>query len=94
MHDVEQNRIRAFVIKSLSAMNYDVSGVDGATTLGPAGLDLESLALADLAVQVEEEFGVVFELDDMEYTALMSLDEFAAEVRTRLAKTSPVGGAR
>jgi acyl carrier protein len=94
VNDVDQNRIRAFVISSLSAMNYDVSEVDGETTLGPAGLDLESLALADLAVQVEEEFGVVFELDDMEYTALMSLDEFAAEVRKRLAGTSAVGGAR
>ena len=94
MTDADQNRIRAFVVSSLSAMNYDVSEVDGATTLGPAGLDLESLALADLAVQVEEEFGVVFELDDMEYTALMSLDEFAAEVLKRLAGTSTVGGAR
>ena len=90
----DQIRIREFVVRTLGGMNYDVSDVDGATTLGPAGLDLESLALADLAVQVEEEFGVVFELDDMEYTALMSLDEFAAEVRTRLAKTGAAGGAR
>jgi len=94
MQDADQTSIRTFVISSLSSMNYDVSEVDGTTTLGPAGLDLESLALADLAVQVEEEFGVVFELDDMEGTALMSLDEFAAEVCARRAGTSAVGGGR
>ena len=90
----DQNRVRAFVVDALSQMNYDVAEVTGDTVLGPAGLDLESLALADLAVQVEEEFAVRFELDDMEGTALMSLDEFAAEVLKRLAGTSTVGGAR
>lgn len=81
-----QEKIRAFVVSALEAMNYDVSEVTGDTDLGPAGLDLESLALADLAVQVEEEFGVRFELDDMEHTALMTLDEFASSVAERLAK--------
>jgi len=81
-----QEQIRAFVLAALTEMNYDVSEVTGDTDLGPAGLDLESLALADLAVQVEEKYGVPFDLDDMEHTALMTLDEFTAEVATRLAK--------
>lgn len=81
-----QEKIRAFVVGALADMNYDVSEVTGDTDLGPAGLDLESLALAELAVMVEEEFGVRFELDDMEHTALMTLDEFTAEVAQRLAK--------
>lgn len=81
-----QDTIRTFVVSALEAMNYDVSEVTGDTDLGPAGLDLESLALADLAVQVEEEFAIRFELDDMETTALMTLDEFAAEVAGRIAK--------
>lgn len=89
-----QERIQEFVIKSLRGMNYDVSDVNGDTVLGPAGLDLESLALADLAVQVEEEFGVHFDLDDMEATALMSLDEFTAEVIARLAGSTTIGSAR
>jgi acyl carrier protein len=83
-----QERIREFVVTALSGMNYDVSEVTGDTDLGPAGLDLESLALADLSVQVEDEFGVVFGTDDMEATALMTLDEFTAEVAKRLSGTA------
>ncbi|GAA1157472.1 acyl carrier protein [Kitasatospora gansuensis] len=80
-----QDAIREFVLAALTEMNYDVSEVTGDTDLGPAGLDLESLALADLAVQVEEEYGVKFDLDDMEGTALMTLDQFTADVANRLA---------
>ncbi|MBM9509841.1 acyl carrier protein [Actinacidiphila acididurans] len=76
MHD----EIRAFVVNAVRDMNYDVSEVTGDTDLGPAGLDLESLALAELAVLVEDEFGVTFGTDDMESTALMTLDQFVAEV--------------
>jgi acyl carrier protein len=79
-----RDQIRDFIIASLRGMNYDVAGVTGDTVLGPAGLDLESLALADLAVQVEEEFKVKFELDDMESTALMTVDEFTTEVASRM----------
>lgn len=85
-----QDTIRRFVVSALGEMNYDVSEVTGDTDLGPAGLDLESLALAELAVQVEEEFGVEFSDDDMESTALMTLDEFTAEVAQRAA--AHVGG--
>jgi acyl carrier protein len=85
-----QDTIRRFVVNALSEMNYDVSEVTGDTDLGPAGLDLESLALAELAVQVEDEFGVAFSDDDMESTALMTLDEFTAEVGRRAA--AGVGG--
>jgi acyl carrier protein len=86
--------IRAFVLKALTEMNYDTAEATGETVLGPAGLDLESLALADLAVQVEDEFGVKFELDEMEGTALMSLDEFTAEVAARVAGAPAAGGAK
>lgn len=88
-----RDQIRDFVLAALREMNYDVSDASGDTVLGPAGLDLESLALADLAVQVEEEYGVKFELDDMESTALMTLDEFAAHVESR-ASGSAVGTSR
>ena len=80
-----ETEIRQFVVESLGAMNYDVSDVTGDTDLGPAGLDLESLALAELAVQVEDRFGVSFADTDFERLSLMTLDEFAAEVDGRLA---------
>ncbi|MET8701177.1 phosphopantetheine-binding protein [Kitasatospora sp. NPDC058032] len=83
-----QDRIRAFVLAALTEMQYDVSEVTGDTDLGPAGLDLESLALADLSVQVEDEYGVKFDLDEMESTALMTLDEFTADVAARIAATT------
>ncbi|MEV7598315.1 phosphopantetheine-binding protein [Kitasatospora sp. NPDC089797] len=79
-----QDRIRAFVLAALTEMQYDVSEVTGDTDLGPAGLDLESLALAELSVQVEDEFGIKFDLDEMETTAMMTLDEFTADVVKRI----------
>ena len=54
------SEIRQFVLDSLREMNYDVDGIDDDTTLGPAGADLESLALAELAVRVEDRYGVKF----------------------------------
>jgi len=88
-----RDQIREFVLEALRGMNYDVADVTGETDLGPAGLDLESLALADLAVQVEEQYEIKFSLDDMESTALMTLDEFTAEVAARISG-SAVGSSR
>jgi acyl carrier protein len=83
-----QAKVREFVISAVRDMNYDVSQITGDTDLGPAGLDLESLALAELAVQVEDEFGVRFDSDDMETTALMTLDQFVAAVTLQLTGTA------
>ncbi|HVB42167.1 MAG TPA: acyl carrier protein [Streptosporangiaceae bacterium] len=77
--------IRQFVVNALKELNYDVSEVTGDTDLGPAGLDLESLAVAELAVLVEDRFGVKFSDEDAEDMALMTLDEFTAEVANRVA---------
>lgn len=76
--------LREFILNALKEMNYDVSEVTGDTELGPAGLDLESLALADLAVQLEDEYGIKFGDDDMESLALMTLDEFTAALTGRI----------
>lgn len=81
--------VRAFTIEALRQMNYDVSDVTDETELGPAGLDLESLALADLAVQLEDHYHIKFEDDDMESLALMTLAEFTAALTTRIAAASP-----
>jgi acyl carrier protein len=76
--------IREFTVEALRGMNYDVSDINDDTELGPAGLDLESLALADLAVQLEDHFNVKFNDDDMETLALMTLAEFTKAMRERI----------
>ena len=81
-----QDEVRAFVIAQLQDMNYDTEGIDDDTTLGPAGVDLESLALADLSVRVEDRFGVRFSDDESEQLALMTVGEFTTEVAGRVAQ--------
>jgi acyl carrier protein len=80
------DEVRAFVVSSLKDMNYDVEGIDDDTTLGPAGLDLESLALADLLMRVEDEYRIRFAEDESEELALMNVGEFTAAVSQRLAE--------
>ncbi|ABP54941.1 acyl carrier protein [Salinispora tropica] len=77
--------VRAFVIEQLTDMNYDVEGVDDDATLGPAGVDLESLALADLAVRVEDQYGLTFAEEESEKLALMTVGEFTTMVANRVA---------
>ncbi|MEH1101149.1 acyl carrier protein [Micromonospora sp. CPCC 205561] len=77
--------IRAFVVEQLDDMNYDVEGIDDDTTLGPSGVDLESLALADLAVRVEDRYGLKFADDESEKLALMTVGEFTTMVADRVA---------
>lgn len=83
--------IRAFVLASLSEMNYDITGVDDDTPLGPAGADLESLSLAELGVRVEERFGVRFEDDEAELLGTMTVGEFGAAVAARVEAATAAG---
>jgi acyl carrier protein len=70
--------VRQFVIEALEKMQ--LTGVTGETSLGPDGLDLESLTIAELAIQIEDRFGFEISEDDTERMALMTIDELAAEV--------------
>ncbi|PWW52664.1 acyl carrier protein [Actinokineospora spheciospongiae] len=79
-----RDKVREFVVAALAEMNYDVGDVTGDSELGPAGLDMESLGMAELAVRVEDEFGVAFDDEEAEGLALMTLDEYAAAVVARL----------
>ncbi|SCG45196.1 acyl carrier protein [Micromonospora halophytica] len=80
-----RDEVRTFVIEQLEDMNYDVEEIDDTTTLGPSGVDLESLALADLAVRVEDRYGVKFADDESEKLALMTVGEFTTMVADRVA---------
>ncbi len=77
------DEIRKFIIDELDKMKFDVSVINGQTSFGPAGLDLESLAIASLAVQIEDRFGVKIDEDEMERIAMMTIDQIAAEIARR-----------
>ena len=78
------DEIRQFVLDSLVSMNYSVDEIDDDTVLGPAGADLESIALAELAARVEDRFGVTFEDDESEGLAGMTVGEFCRTVEPRI----------
>jgi acyl carrier protein len=78
------DEIRQFVLDSLTDMNYSIDDIDDDTTLGPAGADLESLALAELAVRVEDRFGVKFDESETEALAGMTVGEFCGTVASRI----------
>jgi acyl carrier protein len=76
--------IRAFIFSSLQEMNYDTEDIDDNTQLGPRGADLASLSLAELAVRVEDEFGVKFSEEEAEELAAKTVGEFCAIVVERI----------
>jgi acyl carrier protein len=79
--------IRQFIFTSLQDMNYDTEDIDDDTQLGPRGADLASLSLAELAVRVEDEFGVKFSEEEAEDLAGKTVGEFCAIVVERLPAT-------
>jgi acyl carrier protein len=84
--------IRQFALASLREMNFDVEGLDDDSVLGPAGADLDSVALAELGIRVEDRFGVTFGDDEAESLAAMTIGEFCQAVSALLA-AAPTAGA-
>ena len=82
------DEVRQFVLDSLTEMNYSIDDIDDESVLGPAGADLESLALAELVVRVEDRFGVTFDDDEVETLAGMTVGEFCAAVAPRIQPAS------
>lgn len=82
------DEIRQFVLGSLTDMNYSIDGIDDETELGPAGADVESIALAELAVRVEDQFGVTFNDEESEMLTRMTVGEFCRDVELRIQPTS------
>jgi acyl carrier protein len=91
MSETTDQEIRQFLLDSLTEMNYSVEDVDDDTALGPAGADLESLSLAELAVRVEDRFGVRFDDDEAEKLAGMTVGEFIAAVSERRSASATAG---
>lgn len=85
-----KDEIRAFIVKSLLDMDlgYGIEDIEDDTVLGTEGLDLESLVMADLAIRVEDRFGVQFDNDEAEQLALMTVGEFVATVAERIGQSA------
>ncbi|HEX9336201.1 MAG TPA: acyl carrier protein [Pseudonocardiaceae bacterium] len=88
-----RDEIRAFIVKTILDMElgYDIGEIQEDTVLGPEGLDMESLTMAELAVRVEDRFGVEFGTDEAEQLALMTVGEFVTTVADRVGQGSVPG---
>lgn len=82
------DEIRQFVLDSLTAMNYSIDGIEDDTELGPAGADVESVALVELVVRVEDRFGVTFGDDESDMLSTMTVGEFCRDVSGRIQPAS------
>ncbi|XVS61667.1 phosphopantetheine-binding protein [Actinosynnema sp. CA-299493] len=80
--------IRDFLLESLTEMKYSTDEIGEDTVLGPAGADLESLALAELALRVEDRYGVRFEAEEAEAFANLTVGEFCAVVAQRISASA------
>ena len=75
--------IKQFIFGSLREMNIDTEGIEDDTQLGPRGADLASLALAELALRVEDRYGLKFAEEETDMLAGMTVGEFCAMVAER-----------
>ncbi|SCF01089.1 acyl carrier protein [Micromonospora mirobrigensis] len=82
------DEIRTFLFAALTEMKYDAEDADDDTVFGPAGLDVDSLGLAELAVRVEDRFGVAFDDDEAEDLAMMTVGELCRSVQARIQPAS------
>jgi acyl carrier protein len=80
-------QIMQFTLDTLKDMNFDVEDAGPDTLLGPSGVDLDSLAVAELALRIEDSYGLKFGEEDLERLAIMTLGEFADEVARRAPAT-------
>jgi acyl carrier protein len=83
--------VRTFLEKTLDAMNYDIDGLTDETPLGEAGLDLESLGMAELAMRIEEKYGTTFPDEESERLVGMNFGQFVTWIGDIVA--SPATGA-
>lgn len=75
--------LREVMRKALASMHFQVDTLTDETPLGDGGLELESLSLAELVMQLDEEYGIEFSDDEMESLTTMTFGEFAAEAERR-----------
>ncbi|MEU1626445.1 phosphopantetheine-binding protein [Streptomyces sp. NPDC020096] len=75
-----------FVVDVLSELNYDTDEIHDDTLLGPDGLDLDSLSLAEILMRAEDAFGIHVEDDEIEELAGMTAGAFVAALATHAGR--------
>jgi acyl carrier protein len=83
--------IRQFIFDSLEEMDCDIEDIDDNSQLGPRGADLSSLSLAELALRVEDEYGIRFGEEETEKLAGLTVAQFCAVVAGRSAMVNATG---
>jgi acyl carrier protein len=87
------HEVVAFTINALRQMNFDVDDAGTDTVFGPAGIDLDSMAVAELALRTEDAYRVKFSEEELEGLAVMTIGEFAAEINSRSGSAAQPDGA-
>jgi acyl carrier protein len=77
--------LRKVVLDALRDMNFEVESATDETPLGDGGLELESLSLAELVMQLDN-LGVEFSDEEMEKLTDMTLGQFTEEAKRRAAE--------
>lgn len=85
-----KDELRQLVVDTLTELHHEFTGLADDTPLGPEGLDLESLVIAELGLRVEETYGVAFVDEDMERVAAQTLGEFVTEMAGRAERAGAV----
>ncbi|MCF3172083.1 acyl carrier protein [Streptomyces sioyaensis] len=85
--------ISEFVLSTLGELNYDTSGVTDGTPLGDGGLELESLSLAEIAMHVEQQYGVQFDDEELESIGKLTFGEFSTLIGERAQGPAVTGPA-
>lgn len=76
--------MRDFVVKALDEMSFPVEGITDDTNIGPEGVGMDSLAFAEVIVQVEEAYGVRFDPEEASGSTDISLGGFAKRLVSSL----------
>ncbi|MFF3557808.1 acyl carrier protein [Streptomyces tsukubensis] len=76
--------LRKVIVDALRDMHFEVSSVTDETPLGDGGLELESLSVAELVMQLDNQ-GVTFSDEEMETLPSLTFGEFVAEAARRSA---------
>ena len=85
-----EEQVKSFVlsfIKNVMNIEFDEDEVTDDTPLGAGGLDLESLALVELGMAVENKYKFKFPEEDQEFMLTVTLGQFVAETVRRQALT-------